>query len=153
MRKELLDKITAFEIFMERLDTLIDTIREDEEVKNGTRSIDEFDLRFQDQMGDSIVFNIPQTILDFLEIWHWVLSMHKLYLAGKTDDKMPDEIFLDVYWNNVEANSAFYEEEKTIWMYFQDDGVHYDNEEEFNPALYDNANCGTVIDGVETETN
>ena len=146
MRKELLNKLKDFEVFIERLDSLIDEIRQDEEVKNGRRSLDEFDLRFQNVKGDSVVFNIPNTILDFLEIWHWVNSMYNIFLAGKTNEVIPNEIFLDVYWNNVDINSAFYEG-KTIWIYFEYDGVHYDNEEEFNPALYETANCGTIIDG------
>jgi hypothetical protein len=43
---------------------------------------------------------------------------------------MPNEMYFDVYWNNVEANSAFFDD-VTLWIYFDYEfGIYYDTDEE-----------------------
>ena len=136
MRKDLLNQLSAFEVFIDRFEAIIDEVKNLDKVKNGEVSIKEFDLRCNIRPNDPIIFPIPTTILEFLEIWHWVQACHANYLSSIDNDGTPDEIYLDVFWNDTETNTAHYIN-KTLWMFLKKDGVHYENEEKFDPRKYD----------------
>ena len=43
---------------------------------------------------------------------------------------MPNEMYFDVYWNNVEANAAFFDD-VTLWIFFDYEyGIYYQDDEE-----------------------
>lgn len=142
MRKVLLDELEQFEIFLEKIEglgyvnngllteleqfgifvgkvnELIETIKNDEKVKDGTFKLNDFDLRFTaSENGD--IFSIPTKLEDYLEMWEFVKERQKMFNENEKD---ANELFFDVYWNDMECNSAFYDN-KVLWVFFMDGNV------------------------------
>lgn len=122
MTKEMLNALEDFEIFIERVEGLLNEIKTDPAVVKGNCDYNHFDLRTYD--GE--IFSLPSTLRDYLEMWEYVCERYNMFLAN---DKNPDEMFFDVYFNDVEVNSAFYDN-KAMWVFFdKEKGFSYEKDE------------------------
>lgn len=127
MTIELQNQLKPFEIFMEKMEVIVEAIKNDEEnIKNGW-GIERFDLR-DDAIG--MVDGIPTTIKEYAELWDYVQERYKEYLASCENPLMPNEMFFDVYWNDPEANRAEYDN-LTLWIFFDYEyGIYYLEDDE-----------------------
>lgn len=127
MTIELQNQLKPFEIFMEKMEVIVEAIKNDEEnIKNGW-GIGRFDLR-DDAIG--MVGDIPTTIKEYAELWDYVQERYKEYLACCENTLMPNEMFFDVYWNDPEANRAEYDN-LTLWIFFDYEyGIYYLEDDE-----------------------
>ena len=127
MTIELQNQLKPFEIFMEKMEVIVEAIKNDEEnIKNGW-GIERFDLR-DDVIG--MVDGIPTTIKEYAELWDYVQERYKEYLASCENPLMPNEMFFDVYWNDPEANRAEYDD-LTLWVFFDYEyGIYYLEDDE-----------------------
>ena len=123
MTKDMLNQLKDFEIFVEKLEIFIEDIKETE-LENGKYQLKEFDLR--NDAGD--IFPIPTKLEDYFEIWEIVKKHHNDFKQSLNfQEHMPNETFLDVYWNDVDANMAHYVGH-AFWAYFDEEfGVFYDD--------------------------
>lgn len=127
MTIELQNQLKPFEIFMEKMEVIVEAIKNNEEnIKNGW-GIERFDLR-DDAIG--MVGSIPTTIKEYAELWDYVQERYKEYLASCENPLMPNEMFFDVYWNDPEANRAEYDN-LTLWIFFDYEyGIYYLEDDE-----------------------
>lgn len=127
MTIELQNQLKPFEIFMEKMEVIVEAIKNDEEnIKNGW-GIERFDLR-DDAIG--MVGSIPTTIKEYAELWDYVQERYKEYLASCENPLMPNEMFFDVYWNDPEANRAEYDN-LALWIFFDYEyGIYYLEDDE-----------------------
>lgn len=127
MTIELQNQLKPFEIFMEKMEVIVEAIKNDEEnIKNGW-GIERFDLR-DDKIG--MFDGIPTTIKEYAELWDYVQERYKEYLADCENPLMPNEMFFDVYWNDPEANRAEYDN-LTLWIFFDYEyGIYYLEDDE-----------------------
>ena len=127
MTTELINQFRDFEIFAEKMEALVEAVKNDEENKKNKWGIEHFDLR-DDSIG--MVDSMPKTLKDYLNLWEYVQQRYKEYLENCENPNMPNEMFFDVYWNDTEANSAFYDG-LTLWIYFDYEfGIYYDTDAE-----------------------
>lgn len=127
MTTELINRFRDFEIFAEKMEALVEAVKNDEENKKNKWGINQFDLR-DDNIG--MVGSMPKTLKDYLNLWEYVQQRYKEYLENYKNPLMPCEMFFDVYWNDTEANSAFYDG-LTLWIYFDYEyGIYYDTDVE-----------------------
>lgn len=129
MTIDLINKFRDFEIFAEKMEEIV------EEVKNShlkdddgnTYKFEHFDLR-DDVIGS--IDSLPTTIKDYAHLWDYVQQRYNEYLSDCENPLMPNEMYFDVYWNNVESNSAFFDD-LTLWIYFDYEyGIYYDTDTE-----------------------
>lgn len=129
MTIDLINKFRDFEIFAEKMEEIV------EEVKNShlkdddgnTYKFEHFDLR-DDVIGS--IDSLPTTIKDYANLWDYVQQRYNEYLSDCKNPLMPCEMYFDVYWNNVESNSAFFDD-LTLWIYFDYEyGIFYDSDTE-----------------------
>lgn len=127
MTIELQNQLKPFEIFMEKMEVIVEAIKNNEEnIKNGW-GVERFDLR-DDAIG--MVGSIPTTIKEYAELWDYVQERYKEYLASCENPLMPNEMFFDVYWNDPEANRAEYDD-LTLWVFFDYEyGIYYLEDDE-----------------------
>ena len=132
MTIELQNQLKPFEIFMEKMEVIVEAIKNNEEnIKNGW-GVERFDLR-DDAIG--MVGTIPTTIKEYAELWDYVLERYNEYLASYENPLMPNEMFFDVYWNDPEANRAEYDD-LTLWIFFDYEyGIYYIEDEEINEKI------------------
>lgn len=127
MTTELINQFRDFEIFAEKMEALVEAVKNDEEHKKNKWGIEQFDLR-DDSIG--MVDSMPKTLKDYFNLWEYVQQRYKEYLENYKNPLMPCEMFFDVYWNDTEANSAFYDG-LTLWIYFDYEyGIYYDTDVE-----------------------
>lgn len=127
MTTELINQFRDFEIFAEKMEALVEAVKNDEENKKNKWGIEQFDLR-DDSIG--MVDSMPKTLKDYFNLWEYVQQRYKEYLENCENPLMPNEMFFDVYWNDTEANSAFYDG-LTLWIYFDYEyGIYYDTDVE-----------------------
>jgi hypothetical protein len=127
MTTELINQFRDFEIFAEKMEALVEAVKNDEENKKNKWGIEQFDLR-DDNIG--MVDSMPKTLKDYLNLWEYVQQRYKEYLESCENPLMPNEMYFDVYWNDKEANSAFYDG-LTLWIYFDYEyGIYYDTDVE-----------------------
>ena len=121
MTKEMLNELEQFEIFVEKMECLVQEIKNDEGVKSGKYKFEHFDLRFTaSDNGD--IFSVPTKLEDYFELWQFVKERQQMYLNNEKD---ANELFFDVWWNDVEGNSAYYDN-KVLWVFFHDnDKIEY----------------------------
>lgn len=129
MTIDLINKFRDFEIFAEKMEEIV------EEVKNShlkdddgnTYKFEHFDLR-DDVIGS--IDSLPTTIKDYAHLWDYVQQRYNEYLSDCENPLMPNEMYFDVNWNNVESNSAFFDD-LTLWIYFDYEyGIFYDSDTE-----------------------
>ena len=131
MTLELQNQLKPFEIFAEKMEAIVEEIKNEHlsDEDGNTFRIEDFDLR-NDEDGDSNIISLPMNIEDYFDIWKYVKARYEEYRADCENPLMPNEMFFDVYWNNVEANSAFYEY-VTLWIFFDYEyGIYYMEDEE-----------------------
>lgn len=127
MTTELINQFRDFEIFSEKMEALVEAVKNDEENKKNKWGIERFDLR-DDNIG--MVDSMPKTLKDYFNLWEYVQQRYKEYLESCENPLMSNEMFFDVYWNDKEANSAFYDG-LTLWIYFDYEyGIYYDTDVE-----------------------
>lgn len=127
MTIELQNQLKPFEIFMEKMEVIVEAIKNEKVNINNGWGIERFDLR-GDEIG--MVGSIPTTIKEYAELWDYVQKRYKEYLADCENPLMPNEMFFDVYWNDPEANRAEYDD-LTLWIYFDYEyGIFYDSDTE-----------------------
>lgn len=130
MTPNLLEEFRDFEIFTEKMEEIVEEIKRShltDEEGNVIYKIEHFDLR-DDKIGS--VASIPETLEDYLHLWRYVQERFNEYLVNCDNPDYPNEMFFDVYWNSVEANSAFYDD-LAIWIYFDYEyGVFYESDTE-----------------------
>lgn len=109
----------AFEVFAEKMESFINDAMEG--YNQPKRK--EFDLRTYD--GDS--YAIPNDLQGYMALWKAVQEDYaKVKEMWKDDDFSRNEFFFDLYWNDKQANTAFYEDE-AFWVFYDyDKGVVYD---------------------------
>ena len=119
-----------FEKFVKKINELIAELKENHltDDEGNTYKLEDFDFRAYNDV-DSIIFPIPTTEADFKEMWDFVQEKYNEYLADPENDNIPDEMYFDAFWNNTEANCAFYEEDVTLWIYFDYEfGIFYEDD-------------------------
>lgn len=129
MTKELLNQLQPFEIFVERMEKFVEEIKTDEVLKKAGFKLEDMDLRTKD--GD--IFSIPTKLEDYFDLWKEVKSCADDYYKEPDIDKREiwglNEFFLDLYWNDVAGNSAYYQD-MVFWVFFDDTkGIHYELDE------------------------
>lgn len=119
MKKETLDQLRDFEIFVERMEKFVDEIKSDEILLDFDSNFNHYDLRTKD--GD--IFPLPNTLREYLDMWECVAQCaHEYYTENDLEKREPygmDEFFFDLYWNDIEGNSAYYQDE-VFWVWFDD---------------------------------
>lgn len=129
MTTDLLNQFRNFEIFAEKMEQIVEEVKKNhlKDEDGNTYDFKQFDLR-DDAIGS--IYSLPTTIKDYAYLWEYVQNRYKGYLADWENPSMPNEMFFDVFWNNVDANSAFYDG-LTLWIYFDYEyGIYYDTDEE-----------------------
>lgn len=129
MTTELLSKLKDFEIFVEKMEEIVEEVKKNHltDDDGNTYNLEDFDLR-DDEVGS--IDSLPTTIKDYANIWDYVQQRYNEYLSDCENPLMPNEMYFDVYWNNVESNSDSYED-LTLWIYFDYEyGIFYDSDTE-----------------------
>lgn len=129
MTKELLNQLQPFEIFVEKMEAIVEEVKKNHltDDEGNTYKLEHFDLR-DDVIGS--VDSLPLKLEDYFGLWNYVKGRYEEYLASCENPLMPNEMFFDVYWNNVEANSAFFDD-VTLWIFFDYEyGIYYQDDEE-----------------------
>ena len=129
MTKELLNQLKPFEIFVEKMEAIVEEVKKNHltDDEGNTYKLEHFDLR-DDVIGS--VDSLPLKLEDYFGLWNYVKGRYEEYLASCENPLIPNEMFFDVYWNNVEANSAFFDD-VTLWIFFDYEyGIYYQDDEE-----------------------
>lgn len=129
MTKELLNQLKSFEIFVEKMEAIVEEVKKNylTDDEGNTYKLEDFDLR-DDEVGS--VDSLPLKLEDYFGLWNYVKCRYEKYLASCENPLMPNEMYFDVYWNNVEANSAFFDD-VTLWIFFDYEyGIYYQDDEE-----------------------
>lgn len=129
MTIELLNQLKDFEIFTEKMEGIVEEVKKNhlKDDNGNTYKFEDFDLR-DDVIGN--VDSLPTTIKDYSNLWDYVQQRYKEYLSDYENPLMSNEMYFDVYWCNVESNSAFFED-LTLWIYFDYEyGIYYDTDVE-----------------------
>ena len=133
MTIELLNQLKDFEIFVERLEKFIEEIKTDKTLQEAGFKLEDMDFRTKDDE----IFPIPTKLEDYFEIWKDVKECANNYYSEKDLQKREiwglSEYFLDLYWNDVAGNTAYYQD-MVFWVYFSDEkGICYDVDETDTP--------------------
>lgn len=132
MTKEMQDQLQPFEIFIERMEQFVEDVKNyhlTDEAGN-VYNLKDFDIRDTSKSPDSVEFALPTSLEEYLEIWRYVQSQYEKYLQNYDNISYPNAMFFDLYWNDVEANSAFYDN-LAIWIYFDYEfGIYYEGDKE-----------------------
>lgn len=129
MTKELLNQLKPFEIFVEKMEAIVEEVKKNHltDDEGNTYKLEHFDLR-DDEIGN--VDSLPLKLEDYFGLWNYVKGRYEEYLASCENPLMPNEMYFDVYWNNVEANAAFFDD-VTLWIFFDYEyGIYYQDDEE-----------------------
>lgn len=129
MTTELINQFRDFEIFAEKMEALVEEVKKShlKDENGNTYEFKDFDLR-DDVIGS--VDSLPTTIKDYAHLWDYVQNRYNEYLADCENPLMPNEMYFDVYWNNVEDNAAFFDD-VTLWIFFDYEyGIYYQDDEE-----------------------
>ena len=129
MTKELLNQLKPFEIFVEKMEDIVEEVKKNHltDDEGNTYKLEHFDLR-DDVIGS--VDSLPLKLEDYFGLWNYVKGRYEEYLASCENPLMPNEMYFDVYWNNVEANAAFFDD-VTLWIFFDYEyGIYYQDDEE-----------------------
>lgn len=138
MTTQMQDQIKDFEIFVERMEAFVEEIKSDETLKKANFKLEDMDLRTKD--GE--IFPVPTKLEDYFDLWVDVKKCADDYYSEKDLEKRElwgmNEYFFDLYWNDVEGNSAYYQD-MAFWVYFDDTkGIVYtdplEEEEEIVPS-------------------
>ncbi len=115
MTGKILNQLQSFENFIEAVGNI-----EEQICKDGA-DLAVFDLR--DAYGN--IDPMPMCLEDYANIWFGTIKeRYESFLKSEID---ADEYFLDVYLNDVDANSAYFQDE-VVWFRFHKNGI------EVNPA-------------------
>lgn len=133
MTIELLNQLKDFEIFVERLEKFIEEIKSDKTLQEAGFKLEDMDFRTK----DDAIFPIPTKLEDYFDIWKDVKECANNYYSEKDLEKREvwglSEYFLDLYWNDVAGNTAYYQD-MVFWVYFSDEkGICYDVDETNTP--------------------
>lgn len=133
MTIELLNQLKDFEIFVERLEKFIEEIKSDKTLQEAGFKLEDMDFRTKDDE----IFPIPTKLEDYFDIWKDVKECANDYYSEKDLEKREvwglSEYFLDLYWNDVKGNTAYYQD-MVFWVYFSDEkGICYDVDETNTP--------------------
>ena len=133
MTTELINQLKDFEIFVERLEKFIEEIKTDKTLQEAGFKLEDMDFRTK----DDAIFSIPTKLEDYFEIWEDVKECANNYYSEKDLEIREvwglSEYFLDLYWNDVAGNSAYYRD-MVYWVYFSDEkGICYDVDETNTP--------------------
>lgn len=129
MTKELLNQLKPFEIFVEKMEAIVEEVKKSHltDDEGNTYKLEHFDLR-DDAIGS--VDSLPLKLEDYFGLWKYVKDRYEEYLASCENPLMPNEMYFDVYWNDVENNQAFFDD-LCLWIYFDYEfGIYYDGDEE-----------------------
>lgn len=133
MTIDLINKFRDFEIFAEKMEEIVEEVRTShlKDDDGNTYKFEHFDLREEeDDYVFGIVHSLPTTIKDYARLWDYVQKRYNEYLSDHENPLIPNTMYFDVYWNDVETNSAFFED-LTIWIYFDYEyGIFYDSDTE-----------------------
>lgn len=132
MTIEMQNQLMPFEIFIERMEQFVEDVKKYHLADNAgnTYNFNDFDIRDTSQSPDSVEFSLPTSLEDYLEIWRYVQSKYENYLKNHYNISYPDAMFFDLYWNDVEANTAHYDD-LAIWIFFDYEfGIYYEGDEE-----------------------
>jgi len=129
MTIELINQFRDFEIFAEKMEEIVEEVKKHHLKDNdgNTYKFEHFDLR-DDVIG--CIGSLPTTINDYANLWYYVQERYNEYLSDCENPLMPNEMYFDVYYNNVELNSAFFDD-LTLLIYFDYEyGIFYDSDTE-----------------------
>jgi hypothetical protein len=126
MTTELLEQLKDFEIFVERLEKFIGRVKSDETFRKKGFKLEDMDLRTK----NDAIFSLPTKLEDYFEIWKDVKECASNYYSEDDLQKREvwglNEYFIDLYWNDVAGNTAYYKD-MAFWVYFSDEkGIYYD---------------------------
>lgn len=125
MTKELLNQLQPFEIFVEKMEEFVEEIKFDNGLQKAGFKLEDMDLRTKD--GE--IFPIPTKLEDYFDLWKEVRRCADDFFMEKDTEKRDvwglNEFFFDLYWNDVEHNSAYYQD-MVFWVFFDDSkGICY----------------------------
>jgi len=129
MTTELINRFRDFEIFAGKMEEIVEEVKSHhlKDDDGNTYNFEHFDLR-DDVIGS--IDSLPTTIKDYANLWDYVQERYNEYLSDCENPLMPNEMCFDVYLNNVETDSAFFED-LTLWIYFDYEyGIFYDSDTE-----------------------
>ena len=92
-----------------------------------------------DKIG--IIDSLPTKLEDYFEFWKYVQERYQDYLANYKNDSYPNEMFFDLYWNDVKTNSAYYDN-ATLWIFFDYEyGIYYFEDEDIKQKIAEREKC------------
>ena len=126
MKKDLLNQLKDFEIFVERLEKFVNDVKTDDTLKNLDLDFNNYDLR--DRNGN--VFLLPFYLEDYFEIWKHVKECYQRFLDS--DDATIERYgydyeFFDLYWDCKEDKSAYYQDETFCVDFDKNKGIYFKN--------------------------
>ena len=132
MTKEMLEEMKNFEIFVEKMEEIVVTVKTNKiNIENGW-GVEVFDLR-DDKIG--MVDSLPKTLQDYAYLWEYVKERFNEYLADYDNPNKSNEMFFDVYWNDPQANRAEYDY-LTLWIFFDYQyGIYYQSDTEIEEKI------------------
>lgn len=131
MTTELLNQLKDFEIFVERFDKFIEKIKK--EAVTSVYKLEEMDFRTK----DGSVYPIPSKLEDYFDIWKevkdYAMDCYSEKDLLKRESCCLNEYFIDLYWNDIKNNCAYYQD-MCFWVYFSNEkGICYDVDETNTP--------------------
>lgn len=137
MKRNTLNQMKDFEIFVEKMENLVEEVKKNHLIdKDGYQyRIEDFDLR--DCFGYGDIYSLPHKLVDYFAIWERVQEQYNIFL---TDDDAANEMCFDLYWNNVEANAAYFDD-LAFWIYFDKEyGIFYADDDDIQAKLTERNN-------------
>lgn len=121
MKKETLNQLEAFEIFVERMEAWVENVMQGERSEKYNRN--DFDLR----TFNGASYTIPNDLQDYMNLWKVVQKdLVRVKKMWEDDDFSRNDFFFDLYWNDKLTNTAYYEDE-VFWVFYDyDNGVVYE---------------------------
>ena len=129
MTPNLLEQFRDFEIFAEKMEEIVEEVKRSHltDEDGNIYELKDFDLRSFEGV-DSVIYTLPKTLEDYIHLWDYVQEEFKEYILNCDNPNCPNEMFFDVYWNNIEGNAAFYDN-LTLWIFFDYEyGIFYDSD-------------------------
>jgi len=132
MKQNTLNQMKDFEIFVEKMENLVEEVKKNHLIdKDGYQyRIEDFDLR--DIECDTYKLPFNNKLSDYFEMWEKVQDKFDEYIA---DNDAANEMFFDLYWNNVKENAAYFDG-LALWIFFDNEyGIFYMDDTEIQNKI------------------
>lgn len=127
MTRQLIYQLKDFEIFVERLEKFVNDVKKDEELIANDSDFTHYDLRNKD--GDP--FRLPRHLEDYFDMWEDVKKCYSAFMLEENQEKIENIgmnwTFFDLYWNDIENNSAYYQGDAFAVYFDRVKGIYYED--------------------------